>query len=260
MTAEDLAAIIQLGTRIDSELPVSDTHPGAIVGPPSREFSFPITLATPAQLKQQKPSSTRPPVHWLILCESTNWQQYASNSYARHISSTRLSEAEVRQQLFTHFPHWFIHGSSLHATVISKNNLGIMLRGQPGSGKSRLMHELVSKHNFKLVADDAPDLYRTNANTLLAACPPSIYTRFINKQGKPDKIPAEQCVWHCKLQMSIYLEAKNIQNRPDAKLDVCRHTKILGIFVPEWVLQPDTIQSRAHKTLKLAQEYAKPYP
>lgn len=48
--------------------------------------------------------------------------------------------------------------TNIHATLVSFQNKGILLRGKSGSGKSDLALRLITMHGATLVADDRVDL------------------------------------------------------------------------------------------------------
>ena len=63
--------------------------------------------------------------------------------------------------------------TNIHATLVSFQNKGILLRGKSGSGKSDLALRLISMHGATLVADDRVDLCVQN-NTLFGSAPQEI--------------------------------------------------------------------------------------
>lgn len=63
--------------------------------------------------------------------------------------------------------------TNIHATLVSFQNKGILLRGKSGSGKSDLALRLITMHGATLVADDRVDLCVQN-NTLLGSAPQEI--------------------------------------------------------------------------------------
>lgn len=63
--------------------------------------------------------------------------------------------------------------TNIHATLVSFQNKGILLRGKSGSGKSDLALRLITLHGAILVADDRVDLCVRN-NALLGSSPQEI--------------------------------------------------------------------------------------
>jgi serine kinase of HPr protein (carbohydrate metabolism regulator) len=64
---------------------------------------------------------------------------------------------------------------SIHATCVAYGDIGILLRGASGSGKSSLAFRLI-EDGATLVADDRVYMCRKN-NTLHASCPPPLIGR-----------------------------------------------------------------------------------
>ncbi len=63
--------------------------------------------------------------------------------------------------------------TNIHATLISFQNKGILLRGKSGSGKSDLALRFIMAHNAILVADDRVNLSVQN-NVLFGSVPTEI--------------------------------------------------------------------------------------
>ena len=63
--------------------------------------------------------------------------------------------------------------TNIHATLVSFQNKGILLRGKSGSGKSDLALRLITMHGATLVADDRVNLC-VQKNKLLGSVPHEI--------------------------------------------------------------------------------------
>ncbi|HHL45154.1 MAG TPA: hypothetical protein ENJ24_01135 [Gammaproteobacteria bacterium] len=59
---------------------------------------------------------------------------------------------------------------TLHGVFIEVLDLGVLLEGPSGIGKSGLALELVSR-GHKLIADDAPEFHRCSSTTVSGTCP-----------------------------------------------------------------------------------------
>lgn len=63
--------------------------------------------------------------------------------------------------------------NNIHATLVSFQNKGILLKGKSGSGKSDLALRLIMAHQAILVADDRVNLWSEN-NKLFGSAPQEI--------------------------------------------------------------------------------------
>ena len=62
---------------------------------------------------------------------------------------------------------------NIHATTISYKNIGIMIMGESGSGKSDLALRMIVQKGAKLVADDRTEIAIKNGE-IIASCPENI--------------------------------------------------------------------------------------
>jgi len=78
-----------------------------------------------------------------------------------------------------------IERTTLHGTMCCVSNIGVLITGQPGTGKSTLAFTLLNKQQ-QLISDDATDVYRYDS-TLITRCPPAIQNKlWINGFGLID--------------------------------------------------------------------------
>ncbi len=71
--------------------------------------------------------------------------------------------------------------TSVHGVMLEVNGMGVMLAGEPASGKSELALELLTR-GHRLVADDVVDLHKVAPDTLSAQCP-SLLQDFLEVRG-----------------------------------------------------------------------------
>ena len=71
--------------------------------------------------------------------------------------------------------------TSVHCVMLEVNGMGVMLAGEPASGKSELALELLTR-GHRLVADDVVDLHKVAPDTLSAQCP-SLLQDFLEVRG-----------------------------------------------------------------------------
>jgi len=231
--------------------PINNT---SIIGPPNSFFTFPVTLGTPDQLNDQQASLWTSPADCLIVCtEKAQARPKNLPDFTEYFTS-HSTEAEFRADLYSQRPSWFQIHDQIHATVIQLNESGILIRGKPGSGKSSLMHELISHHGFSLIADDFADFYRIGDDQLVAGCPPANYGQYII--GNPrsyTKHYTTKVNRYAKMKLSVYLETKNIQNSSLINPIPNRELSLAGVNIPEWVLQPPEIEQIASFAIFLSQ-------
>ena len=65
-----------------------------------------------------------------------------------------------------------------HGVFLNIFNLGVLITGQPGSGKSELALTLIDR-GHQLIADDAPEFFSKNGKTLIGTCP-TLLKGFLN--------------------------------------------------------------------------------
>ena len=133
------------------------------------------------------------------------------------------------------------HRETVHGTVIGIDGNGVLLKGEPGSGKSDLALRFLEA-GASLVADDQVVL-RLNKGQVFAEAPPQLSGRMeIRGIGIVD-VPAisEVC-----LKMVVLLSSKGEIER----LPKLESTKILGIIVP--VILVSAFEASAVAKIKFA--------
>jgi len=68
--------------------------------------------------------------------------------------------------------------NTIHASTIVLGNLGVLIRGDSGAGKSRLAHELIDKfnqdHQFAIWVSDDRTILQSKSGKIVAQCPDKI--------------------------------------------------------------------------------------
>ena len=113
-------------------------------------------------------------------------------------------------------------GSLIHASCVTLNDVGLLIIGSAGSGKSGLALQLMAL-GAGLIADDRVQIAREN-DTLIARCPPTISGKIEARQfGVLQVIP----IGSTKLHMVVDLD----QN-PGSRLPDLKTTSLEGIDLP----------------------------
>lgn len=126
---------------------------------------------------------------------------------------------------------------SLHGTLLSINNHGVLLIGKSSVGKSELALALVDR-GHQLIADDMVDIER-KGQRLMGKCPPVIYGYLhvhaigildVKKLYGKNAVKKQQA-----LDLVIHLLATKVKVK-DHFEPVQREKKILSVSVPEFFL------------------------
>ena len=101
-----------------------------------------------------------PPPSLIVMCEQAQIPMFA----------TQAASAYVIDVLRSYLSKHFADRISMHGVLLDILELGVLITGESGLGKSELGLELISR-GHGLVADDAVDLYRINQDTIEGRCP-----------------------------------------------------------------------------------------
>ncbi|WP_455202893.1 HPr(Ser) kinase/phosphatase [Kaarinaea lacus] len=90
-------------------------------------------------------------------------------------TETPLFASEVPSQKLINLLQYYLEHSLaeikiLHGVFMEVYGLGVLLRGEPGIGKSELALELINR-GHRLIADDAPEFFRVAPDTIRGRCP-----------------------------------------------------------------------------------------
>lgn len=128
--------------------------------------------------------------------------------------------------------------TTLHGVFLEVYNLGVLLAGPSGIGKSELGLGLINR-GHRLIADDAIELTRIDETTLIGSCHP-ILQDFLEVRGLgPLNIRAmfgdKAIKDHLKLDLIIYVNklSDNDLINIDRLHGLYRNCSILGITIPE---------------------------
>ncbi|HHJ14931.1 MAG TPA: HPr(Ser) kinase/phosphatase [Gammaproteobacteria bacterium] len=89
--------------------------------------------------------------------------------------------AKLVSYLQYYLTNLFAERITLHGVFMEVFSLGMLITGDPSVGKSELALELVAR-GHRLVADDAPEFYRTAPDTLNGRCP-EVLRDFLEVRG-----------------------------------------------------------------------------
>lgn len=87
--------------------------------------------------------------------------------------STRRPSFEVVNFLEYQVTRLFARSTILHGVFMEVFTIGLLVTGDPGSGKSELALELLTR-GHRLVADDAPEFTQITPDIIDGTCPPAI--------------------------------------------------------------------------------------
>lgn len=88
-----------------------------------------------------------------------------------------LSSSLASMKLINHLRHFIDDELSekivIHGVLLEVHGLGVLLTGDSAVGKSELALELITR-NHRLIADDAPEFYRSGPDTIRGSCPDAL--------------------------------------------------------------------------------------
>ncbi len=126
---------------------------------------------------------------------------------------------------------------TLHGVFVEILNLGVLIEGPGGIGKSALALELVSR-GHKLIADDAPEFHCCSSTTVSGVCPPPLQD-FIAVSGLgvlniPAMFGADAIKKSSRLRLMISLiPTDRFKLEGDEHLKGSLHQRtVLGIEIP----------------------------
>jgi len=145
--------------------------------------STPIALVTETELEwlyaQTEQSLSDSPafglenVTLIVLCENCNPSPVViSVCRERSIAlvKTRLSSNDALDYFHSHLPKVIALRGVQHGVFLAVMNVGVLITGASGVGKSEVAMDLVQR-GHQLVADDAVDIYRGEQGELIGECP-----------------------------------------------------------------------------------------
>jgi HPr kinase/phosphorylase len=133
-----------------------------------------------------------------------------------------------------------------HGVFLNIFNLGVLITGQPGSGKSELALNLIDR-GHQLIADDAPEFFSEDGKTIIGTCP-SLIKGFLNVRNlgiiNIKKIfGTKSIIKNAKLQLAINIEKKSspkfitINNIKIPQISVKNQAILIETAVRNFILQ-----------------------
>jgi HPr kinase/phosphorylase len=104
-----------------------------------------------------------------------------ADSWPVPVFSTPLSSVQVMWVLRPYLARALADYTEVHGVLLDVLDVGVMITGQSGVGKSELALELISR-GHGLVADDVVELYRIAPNIIEGRCPP-LLKEFLEVRG-----------------------------------------------------------------------------
>ncbi len=95
--------------------------------------------------------------------------------------SARAAAQDVIERVAYHLKTSFTEHLTTHGVFMDILGVGILITGESGIGKSELALDLLSR-GHRLIADDAPEFYRADANVIIGNCPP-VLRDFLEVRG-----------------------------------------------------------------------------
>lgn len=130
---------------------------------------------------------------------------------------------------------------TIPGVFISVYNVGVLLVGESGIGKSELALSLVSR-NHQLISDDATDIQKQGDSKLIGTCPPALKD-FIEIRGlgilNIRVLYGEQAVCESqKLELIVKLQSmQSIKLSAEQRLaGIMEDVDILGIMIPQYTI------------------------
>ncbi len=155
--------------------------------------------------------------------------------------SSPLPGYELLSEIQFLLAHELAEQVTLHGVFLEVAGMGLLLTGGPGTGKSELALELVTR-GHRLIADDAPIFSRVSPTTLSGTCP-ALLQDFLEVRGL-GVLNIRAMFGDSAIKRSKYLRTI-VHLQPLSEVDVgeenrliglCGERKILGISIPEVTL------------------------
>lgn len=132
---------------------------------------------------------------------------------------------------------------NLHGVFMNIFNIGTLITGEPGTGKSELALSLINR-GHQLIADDAPLIYKTTANALIGASSENLQdlleVRSLGILNIRKLFGSEAIAKTGELKLIIHLEKQQKALQDNERLNGCYSIrKILAIDVPQMTLSPE---------------------
>jgi HPr kinase/phosphorylase len=161
---------------------------------------------------------------------------------SRRTSTPLFTSPQASPELMAVLSHYLTNALAesinLHGVMLEVNGIGVMLTGEPSTGKSELALELITR-GHRLIADDVVDLYKVAPDTLESQCPPMLQD-FLEVRGlgilNIRTLFGELAVKSKKnLKLIVHLKAPTDSTQePISRLDMHASSEtILGVKIPK---------------------------
>jgi serine kinase of HPr protein (carbohydrate metabolism regulator) len=132
-----------------------------------------------------------------------------------------------------------------HGVLVRVCGLGVLIDGEPASGKSELALALVDRGHC-LIADDAVALWRLAPNLLLGSCPEPLFgflhTRNLGLMHLPSHFGNTRCSLRTRVDLLVGIEARRRGPRACHQLlsGQRTQTEVAGVTLPQLLLDGDS--------------------
>ena len=214
-------------------------HPQLVSVLGQQEFNYLGRLPPDAYLSNLESVYKSHPA--VIIIADGEFPSHEMLDLAQHYNTPLLQSSKNADIVIENLSHFLTHKLaprlSVHGVFLEVFDLGVLLTGPAGIGKSELALELISR-NHRLIADDAPLFYRLSPGVLTGKCPQGLQD-FLEVRGLGViNIRALFGDTSVKDQKHLHLIIRIIQSDPDpdpmSRLQGVRHHReFLNIQVPE---------------------------
>ncbi|NKB78203.1 MAG: hypothetical protein GKR96_14510 [Gammaproteobacteria bacterium] len=84
-----------------------------------------------------------------------------------------MCDTKVLDYLMSHLPKLIAFRNTKHGVFLAVMNIGVLITGSSGVGKSEVAMDLVQR-GHQLIADDAVEIYRNEQDELIGECPAAL--------------------------------------------------------------------------------------
>lgn len=218
-------------------------HPNHITVLGNQEFSYLAKLDAHAYTQAIKQIFQADPRIVIIADAQMSSPEMVANSeqYGVPLLSSELESQAIIDHLNHHLTNCLAPSISLHGVFLEVFDLGVLLTGKSGIGKSELALELINR-GHRLIADDSPTFNKLAPDALTGSCPPllkdflevrglgvlNVRAMFGNTAVKDRK----------QLHLMVNVVEANSQRlvEMDRLVGIQRGIDLLGITVPEVTL------------------------
>lgn len=218
-------------------------HPPQITLLGEQEFNYLANLEVEAYHEAIKQLFRSAPA-LIILCEGQNPTAEivnASRDLQVSIMASPLTAAAVLARMSHHLSEMLAPSITVHGVFLEVFDLGVLLTGAPGVGKSELALELINR-GHRLIADDSP-LFSKNSPETLTGRAPALLKDFLEVRGL-GIVNVRAMFGHTSVKdmkkLSLIVHIVDMSDPIIANMDrlqgMHREREFLGILVPEVTL------------------------